>query len=157
MGRTAAGVKGITLRGDDDSVVSMDIIDEGVDILNVTEKGFGKRTPESEYRITNRGGKGILTSKITDKTGQMVSAKPVTGEEDIMIITVSGVLIRMPVSSISSTGRNTQGVILIRIQENEAVATVARIDKEQEEEIEDVSDDMLEEPVVSETDNTEED
>ncbi|MEC0301620.1 DNA gyrase subunit A [Terribacillus saccharophilus] len=157
MGRTAAGVKGITLRGDDDLVVSMDIIDEGVDILNVTEKGFGKRTPESEYRITNRGGKGILTSKITDKTGQMVSAKPVTGEEDIMIITVSGVLIRMPVSSISSTGRNTQGVILIRIQENEAVATVARIDKEQEEEIEDVSDDMLEEPVVSETDNTEED
>nr|WP_318539947.1 DNA gyrase subunit A [Terribacillus saccharophilus] len=157
MGRTAAGVKGITLRGDDDSVVSMDIIDEGVDILNVTEKGFGKRTPESEYRITNRGGKGILTSKITEKTGQMVSAKPVTGEEDIMIITVSGVLIRMPVSSISSTGRNTQGVILIRIQENEAVATVARIDKEQEEEIEDVSDDMLEEPVVSETDNTEED
>jgi DNA gyrase subunit A len=157
MGRTAAGVKGITLRGEDDSVVSMDIIDEGVDILNVTEKGFGKRTPESEYRITNRGGKGILTSKITDKTGQMVSAKPVTGEEDIMIITVSGVLIRMPVSSISSTGRNTQGVILIRIQENEAVATVARIDKEQEEEIEDVSDDMLEEPVVSETDNTEED
>ncbi|MFJ6414760.1 DNA gyrase subunit A [Terribacillus saccharophilus] len=156
MGRTAAGVKGITLRGEDDSVVSMDIIDEGVDILNVTEKGFGKRTPESEYRITNRGGKGILTSKITDKTGQMVSAKPVTGEEDIMIITVSGVLIRMPVSSISSTGRNTQGVILIRIQENEAVATVARIDKEQEEEIEDVSDDMLEEPVVSEADDTEE-
>ncbi|PAD19919.1 DNA gyrase subunit A [Terribacillus saccharophilus] len=156
MGRTAAGVKGITLRGEDDSVVSMDIIDEGVEILNVTEKGFGKRTPESEYRITNRGGKGILTSKITDKTGQMVSAKPVTGEEDIMIITVSGVLIRMPVSSISSTGRNTQGVILIRIQENEAVATVARIDKEQEEEIEDVSDDMLEEPVVSETDDTEE-
>lgn len=156
MGRTAAGVKGITLRGEDDSVVSMDIIDEGVDILNVTEKGFGKRTPESEYRITNRGGKGILTSKITDKTGQMVSAKPVTGEEDIMIITVSGVLIRMPVSSISTTGRNTQGVILIRIQENEAVATVARIDKEQEEEIEDVSDDMLEEPVASETDDTEE-
>jgi DNA gyrase subunit A len=86
----------------------------------------------------------------------MVSAKPVTGEEDIMIITVSGVLIRMPVSSISTTGRNTQGVILIRIQENEAVATVARIDKEQEEEIEAVSDDMLEEPVVSETDDTEE-
>ncbi|MFP7170626.1 DNA gyrase subunit A [Terribacillus sp. 7520-G] len=157
MGRTAAGVKGITLRGDDDSVVSMDILDEGVDILNVTEKGFGKRTPESEYRITNRGGKGILTSKITEKTGQMVSAKPVTGEEDIMIITVSGVLIRMPVSSISVTGRNTQGVILIRIQENEAVATVARIDKEQEEEIEAVSDEMLEEPVEAETDDPEQD
>lgn len=155
MGRTAAGVKGITLRGDDDSVVSMDIIDEGVDILNVTEKGFGKRTPESEYRITNRGGKGILTSKITDKTGQIVAAKPVTGEEDIMIITVSGVLIRLPVSSISITGRNTQGVILIRIQENEAVATVARIDKEQEEEIEAVSDEMLEEPVETETDDPE--
>ncbi|MFP7493231.1 DNA gyrase subunit A [Terribacillus saccharophilus] len=157
MGRTAAGVKGITLRGDDDSVVSMDIIDEGVDILNVTEKGFGKRTPESDYRITNRGGKGILTSKITEKTGQIVAAKPVTGEEDIMIITVSGVLIRMPVSSISVTGRNTQGVILIRIQENEAVATVARIDKEQEEEIEAVSDEMLEEPAETESVDPEQD
>jgi DNA gyrase subunit A len=155
MGRTAAGVKGISLRGEDDSVVSMDIIDEGVDILNVTEKGFGKRTPESEYRITNRGGKGILTSKITDKTGQMVAVKPVSGDEDIMIITVSGVLIRMPVASISVTGRNTQGVILIRIQENEAVATVARIDKEQEEEIEGVSEELLDEPVQHEADNSE--
>jgi DNA gyrase subunit A len=155
MGRTAAGVKGISLRGEDDSVVSMDIIDEGVDILNVTEKGFGKRTPESEYRITNRGGKGILTSKITDKTGQMVAVKPVSGDEDIMIITVSGVLIRMPVASISVTGRNTQGVILIRIQENEAVATVARIDKEQEEEIEGVSEELLDEPVQPEADNSE--
>ncbi|SNZ02207.1 DNA gyrase subunit A [Terribacillus aidingensis] len=155
MGRTAAGVKGISLRGEDDSVVSMDIIDEGVDILNVTEKGFGKRTPESEYRITNRGGKGILTSKITDKTGQMVAVKPVSGDEDIMIITVSGVLIRMPVASISVTGRNTQGVILIRIQENEAVATVARIDKEQEEEIEGVSEELLDVPVQSEADNSE--
>ncbi|WP_077305962.1 DNA gyrase subunit A [Terribacillus halophilus] len=155
MGRTAAGVKGISLRGEDDSVVSMDIIDEGVDILNVTEKGFGKRTPESEYRITNRGGKGILTSKITDKTGQMVAVKPVSGDEDIMIITVSGVLIRMPVASISVTGRNTQGVILIRIQENEAVATVARIDKEQEEEIEGVSEELLDEPVQPEEDNSE--
>ncbi|QXE01717.1 DNA gyrase subunit A [Terribacillus sp. DMT04] len=155
MGRTAAGVKGISLRGEDDSVVSMDIIDEGVDILNVTEKGFGKRTPESEYRITNRGGKGILTSKITEKTGQMVAVKPVSGDEDIMIITVSGVLIRMPVASISVTGRNTQGVILIRIQENEAVATVARIDKEQEEEIEGVSEELLDEPVQPEADNSE--
>jgi DNA gyrase subunit A len=155
MGRTAAGVKGISLRGEDDSVVSMDIIDEGVDILNVTEKGFGKRTPESEYRITNRGGKGILTSKITDKTGQMVAVKPVSGDEDIMIITVSGVLIRMPVASISVTGRNTQGVILIRIQENEAVATVARIDKEQEEEIEGVSEELLDEPVQPEADSSE--
>ncbi|QDP38774.1 DNA gyrase subunit A [Radiobacillus deserti] len=132
MGRTAAGVKGISLRGDD-MVVSMEIIEEGLQVLNVTENGYGKRTPASEYRITNRGGKGIFTSNITDKTGKIVAVKAVTGEEDVMIITVSGVLIRMPVESISVTGRNTQGVRLIRLQEEEKVATVARIDTDDEE------------------------
>lgn len=138
MGRTAAGVKGITLRGDD-KVVSMEIIEDGLHVLNVTSNGYGKRTPANEYRITNRGGKGIFTSQITDKTGAVVTVKAVTGEEDIMIITVSGVLIRMPVESISVTGRNTQGVRLIRLQEDEEVATVARIETSEEEEFDDAT------------------
>ncbi|WP_035426417.1 MULTISPECIES: DNA gyrase subunit A [Sediminibacillus] len=131
MGRTASGVKGISLRGDD-KVVSMEIIEDGLHVMNVTSKGYGKRTPAAEYRITNRGGKGIFTSNLTDKTGKVVAVKAVTGEEDIMIITEAGVLIRMPVEGISITGRNTQGVRLIRVQEGEEVATVARIETEEE-------------------------
>ncbi|GAA0467634.1 DNA gyrase subunit A [Alkalibacillus silvisoli] len=135
MGRTATGVKGITLH-EDDEVVSMEILNEGVDVLTVTSKGYGKRTPESEYRMQNRGGKGILTCKLNPRNGQVVAVKPVTGEEDLMIITVDGVLIRMPSESISMTGRNTQGVRLIRLSDDEAVATVAPVEKEDDEEIE---------------------
>ena len=93
MGRTAAGVKGISLR-DDDEVVSMEIIEPGANILHVTENGYGKQTPEEEYRRINRGGKGVLTCRITDKTGKVVKVKTVTGEEDLMLITIAGVLIR---------------------------------------------------------------
>ncbi|MCZ0702207.1 DNA gyrase subunit A [Natronobacillus azotifigens] len=143
MGRTAAGVKGISLR-ENDEVVSMEIIEDGYHILNVTENGYGKQTHESEYRITNRGGKGVSTCNITEKTGKVVAIKTVTGDEDIMIITASGVLIRMPVEGISKTGRNTQGVRLIRIQEEEKVATVARIELK-EEELEDVVEPLAEE------------
>ncbi|GAB2536904.1 DNA gyrase subunit A [Gracilibacillus alcaliphilus] len=131
MGRTAAGVKGISLR-DDDEVVSMEIIEESQHVLNVTENGYGKRTPVEDYRRTNRGGKGIFTCNITEKTGSVVAVKVVTDEEDIMIMTVSGVLIRMQVEGISITGRNTQGVRLIRLQEDEKVATVAKVDSEEE-------------------------
>ncbi|GGF17282.1 DNA gyrase subunit A [Halobacillus andaensis] len=133
MGRTAAGVKGISLR-EDDKVVSMEIISNDLQVLTVTSKGFGKRTPAEDYRITNRGGKGIITCNLTDKNGYVVATKAVTGEEDAMIITAQGVLIRMPVESISETGRNTQGVRLIRLQDEEEVATVARIESEKEEE-----------------------
>ncbi|WP_096272253.1 DNA gyrase subunit A [Paucisalibacillus globulus] len=133
MGRTAAGVRGISLR-DDDEVVSMEILDSGVQILHVTNKGLGKRTDEDQYRITNRGGKGIFTAKLTEETGHVVSVKAVKGDEDLMLITAAGVLIRIPVEGISQTGRNTQGVRLIRLQENEEVATVAIIDHEDEEE-----------------------
>jgi DNA gyrase subunit A len=133
MGRTAAGVKGISLR-EDDKVVSMEILDDSLQVLTVTSKGYGKRTPASEYRITNRGGKGIITCNLTDKNGQVVATKAVTGEEDVMIITASGVLIRMPLGSISETGRNTQGVRLIRLGDGEEVATVARVESEKEEE-----------------------
>lgn len=135
MGRTAAGVRGISLR-DDDEVVSMEILEKDSQVLHVTNKGVGKRTPEDQYRITNRGGKGIFTCKLTDETGHVVAVKAVTGEEDIMLITVDGVLIRIPVESISQTGRNTQGVRLIRLQEGEEVATIAKITDDEEEEAE---------------------
>lgn len=131
MGRSAAGVKGITLL-EDDEVVGMEILEEGLDILIVTIKGYGKRTPSEEYRIQSRGGKGLKTCNITDKNGQVISVKAVSGEEDLMLITASGVLIRMDVSDISSMGRNTQGVKLIRLDESEQVATVAKVEKSEE-------------------------
>ncbi|TWI59587.1 DNA gyrase subunit A [Halalkalibacter nanhaiisediminis] len=134
MGRTAAGVKGISL-SEDDCVVGMDMIVEGQDVLIVTEKGYGKRTPIEEYRIQNRGGKGIKTCNITEKNGPLVSLKVVSAEHDIMIITASGVIIRTQVEGISTTGRNTQGVTLIRVNEGEEVATVARVDIEDEEDV----------------------
>ncbi|UYZ22076.1 DNA gyrase subunit A [Mesobacillus jeotgali] len=133
MGRTATGVKGITL-SDDDEVVGMEVLEETTEILVVTKNGYGKRTPSEEYRRQGRGGKGIKTCNITDKNGDLVTMKVVTGEEDLMLITTGGVLIRIPVSSISMTGRNTQGVKLISLNkaENEYVATVAKVDKEEE-------------------------
>lgn len=131
MGRTAAGVKGISLR-DDDEVVSMDIFEPGSKILHVTSKGFGKQTSEEEYRKINRGGKGVITAKLTERTGEIVSVKRVNGNEDLMLITVAGVLIRIPVSQISETGRNTMGVHLIRLEEDEEVATVAKIEEDDE-------------------------
>ncbi|KQL51335.1 DNA gyrase subunit A [Heyndrickxia shackletonii] len=135
MGRTATGVKGITLSGEDD-VVGMEILDENNEVLIVTLNGYGKRTPASEYRIQSRGGKGIKTCNITEKNGSLVSVKTVTGEEDLMLITAGGVLIRMAVSDISLLGRNTQGVKLIKLGEDEYVATVAKVEKESEEETE---------------------
>ncbi|WP_419893218.1 DNA gyrase subunit A [Oceanobacillus kimchii] len=136
MGRTAAGVKGISLRGDD-VVVSMEIIEPGSKILHVTNKGFGKQTDEAEYRRINRGGKGVFTCKIDEKTGYVVAVKAVNGDEDLMLITIAGVLIRIQVQDISQTGRNTKGVHLIRLQGGEEVATVTRIEKD-EEEVEDI-------------------
>ncbi|WP_087973951.1 DNA gyrase subunit A [Oceanobacillus rekensis] len=139
MGRTAAGVKGISLR-DDDIVVSMEIIEEDSKILHVTERGFGKQTNESEYRRINRGGKGVFTCKLDEKTGDVVAVKAVKGNEDLMLITIAGVLIRIQVSGISVTGRNTKGVHLIRLQDGEEVATVAKVDEEEvEAEIEEQS------------------
>jgi DNA gyrase subunit A len=133
MGRTATGVKGITL-SQGDEVVGMEVLEESAEILVVTKNGYGKRTPSEEYRRQGRGGKGIKTCNITDKNGDLVTMKVVTGEEDLMLITTGGVLIRIPVSSISMTGRNTQGVKLISLNkaENEYVATVAKVDKEEE-------------------------
>ena len=133
MGRTATGVKGITLR-DGDEVIGMELLEEGSEILVVTLNGYGKRTSEKEYRIQSRGGKGIKTCNVTDKTGTLVAVKAVNGEEDLMIITAAGVIIRMGVEGISQTGRSTQGVKLIRLgdDEHEFVATVGIVEKEEE-------------------------
>ncbi|TFD96556.1 DNA gyrase subunit A [Jeotgalibacillus sp. R-1-5s-1] len=131
MGRTAAGVRGIRLNADDE-VVGMEVLEKDNDILVVTENGYGKRTPEAEYRVQSRGGKGIKTCNITEKNGRLVSVNAVSGNEDIMVITAQGVLIRMDVDGISQTGRSTQGVKLIRLGEEEYVATVTRIEKEEE-------------------------
>ncbi|MEA3321550.1 MAG: DNA gyrase subunit A [Bacillota bacterium] len=131
MGRTATGVKGISI-AENDEVVGMELLDEGLDVLVVTKNGYGKRTPAEEYRVQSRGGKGIKTCNITERNGELVSVKTVTTEEDLMLITASGVLIRMSVDGISQMGRNTQGVKLIRLAENEFVTTVARVDKEDE-------------------------
>ncbi|SES22946.1 DNA gyrase subunit A [Salipaludibacillus aurantiacus] len=159
MGRTAAGVRGISLQ-DDDEVVGMDIIEDHHDILIVTEKGFGKRTPVGEYRQQSRGGKGIKTCNITDKNGDLVSLKVVSNDHDLMVITTNGVIIRMHVEEISQTSRNTQGVRLIRVGDEEYVSTVARVnvDEVDDEEIEEENGDMEEstEPEVSQ-DNTEAD
>ncbi|MBS2967221.1 DNA gyrase subunit A [Metabacillus sp. KIGAM252] len=132
MGRTATGVKGINLSNGDE-VVGMEILEENTDILIVTRNGFGKRTPAGEYRIQSRGGKGLKTCNITEKNGSVVSFKASTGEEDLMLITANGVLIRMDVNDISTMGRNTQGVRLIRLAENHHVSTVALVEKEEPE------------------------
>jgi DNA gyrase subunit A len=140
MGRTAGGVRGIKLR-DGDEVVGMEIVEPGQEILVVTEKGYGKRTSEEDYRLQSRGGVGLKTIQITDKNGPMVAVKTVDGSEDLMLITINGMLIRMDVNDISLIGRSTQGVRLIRLGDDELVATVAKVEKaeealEDEEEIE---------------------
>ncbi|OUM87581.1 MAG: DNA gyrase subunit A [Bacillus thermozeamaize] len=128
MGRTATGVKGITL-AEGDYLIDMDIVDEKANVLVVTDKGYGKQTPISEYRPQTRGGKGIKTLNVTERNGRVVALKVVYPEDDVMIITQLGIMIRLNLSEVSVIGRNTQGVKLIQIREDEddRVATVARI------------------------------
>lgn len=134
MGRAAAGVKGISL-AKNDMVIDMDIVHEGATVLIVTENGYGKRTPIEEYRAQTRGGKGIKTLNVTQRNGAIVGLKVIRAEDDIMIITQAGVLIRLNVDTISTMGRYTQGVRLIRLDgEDQRVATVARVEKSEVEE-----------------------
>jgi DNA gyrase subunit A len=133
MGRSATGVKGITL-ADNDYVIDMDIVMPGKDVMIVTKKGYGKRTPISEYRSQSRGGKGIKTLNITKKNGPVVGHAMVSEEEDLMIVTQAGVVIRMNISGISTLGRYAQGVRLIKMAKDEEVATVARVQITDEEE-----------------------
>lgn len=126
MGRTASGVKGMTLRGDD-IVVSMDIAIKDQDVLVISENGFGKRTPVEEYTLHGRGGKGMLTYKISDKTGRIVGARVVQNEDEMMLINTSNVAIRLNVADISVTSRNAMGVTLMRTLEEEKVVAIAKI------------------------------
>ena len=128
MGRTASGVRGITLADENDEVVgTVSVSDMSKDILVVSEKGYGKRSKLEDYRITNRGGKGVKTINITEKTGYLVALKDVTDKDDLMIITRKGLTIRIPVADLRVMGRATQGVKLINIKENDAIAAVAKV------------------------------
>lgn len=131
MGRSARGVRGIRLR-ESDYVVGMDILEEGSEVLVITEKGYGKRTSADEYSIRGRGGKGVKTANITEKNGNLAGLTTVQGDEDVMLITNKGVIIRMSVSSISQTGRATLGVRLIKVAEDVIVSTMAKVEPEAE-------------------------
>lgn len=133
MGRSARGVRGIRLNPGD-AVIGMDIIEEGAYLTIISEKGYGKRTPVSEYRVQTRGGKGIITSKITLKTGHAVGMKVVKDNDEIMLINLSGIIIRMNVNEISKMGRSTQGVKLMKVPENESVVSIAKISSDEEKE-----------------------
>ena len=137
MGRTASGVRGITLDGH--NCIGAELADDNKEILIVTEKGYGKKTIISEYRATKRGSKGVNALNITDKNGGIASFKLVEPNKDLMIITNSGIIMRMPLDQISTMGRVTQGVRLINLKDNQTVATISLVDKEEstEESIED--------------------
>ncbi|AWA30673.1 DNA gyrase subunit A [Flavobacterium magnum] len=135
MGRTASGVRGITLQDENDEVIGMVTVnDMNSEILVVAENGYGKRSSLEEYRVTNRGGKGVKTLNITEKTGKLVSINSVTDADDLMIINKSGLTIRMAVEDLRVMGRATQGVRLINIKGNDSIAAVTKVMKEDEEE-----------------------
>jgi DNA gyrase subunit A len=165
MGRTASGVRGITLADDNDEVVGMIIVNNPKEetVLVVSENGYGKRTfiddPETGdqiYRLTNRGGKGVKTISITEKTGHLVSLKSVTDQDDLMIIKKSGVAIRMSMSQLRTMGRATQGVKLINIKDGDAIAAVAKIMVDDEDKVENVDDIKTQDDKTQDDTNNEE-
>ncbi|MFN4764078.1 DNA gyrase subunit A [Gillisia sp. Q332] len=140
MGRNASGVRGITLANDKDEVVGMIAVnDMDANVLVVSENGYGKRSKLEDYRITNRGGKGVKTISVTDKTGELVTIKNVTDKDDLMIINKSGLAIRMSIENLRVMGRATQGVKLINLKGNDAIAAVAKVMKDEDE----VEDELL--------------
>ena len=140
MGRNASGVRGVRLKDGKDEVVGMlSVNDMDSDILVVSENGYGKRSKLDDYRITNRGGKGVKTISITEKTGNLVSIKNVSDGDDLMIINKSGIAIRMEVNSLRVMGRATQGVRLISLKENDSIAAVAKVVLD-EDEVQDIDD-----------------
>ncbi|RYJ42458.1 DNA gyrase subunit A [Flavobacterium beibuense] len=160
MGRSASGVRGITLQDDNDEVIGMiSVNDMNSEILVVSEKGYGKRSSLEDYRITNRGGKGVKTLNITDKTGKLVAINNVTDADDLMIINKSGLTIRMQVSDLRVMGRATQGVRLINIKGNDSIAAVAKVMREEEGEdvidAEDVSAETTDDTTANENQNQE--
>jgi DNA gyrase subunit A len=128
MGRNASGVRGVRLQGADDAVVGMVVVKQtNTQLLVLSANGFGKRSSLEDYRITNRGGKGVKTISITPKTGSLIGIAEVNDTNDLMIITTEGIAIRMPVESIRQAGRATQGVRLIRLREGDAIAAMAKL------------------------------
>ena len=163
MGRTASGVRGIRLR-EDDYVIGVDLLTEDSEVLIITEKGYGKRTKASEYAIKGRGGKGIKTANITSKNGNLAGLTTVKGEEDIMLITNTGVIIRFNVSAVSQTGRATLGVRVIRVADDVKVSTMAKVEPEDEKEDSELLENSIEDSsveieetsdVIQEADSTE--
>ena len=134
MSRIATGVRGVNLR-DGDQVVGAGVITEGDEVLVITEKGYGKRTLASEYPTKGRGGKGIKTANITDKNGPLAGLMTVTGEEDLMIITNTGVIIRTSVANISQTGRSTMGVKVMRLDQNAQIVTFTSVEADDKEDV----------------------
>jgi DNA gyrase subunit A len=132
MGRTASGVRGVRLASDDDEVIGMIVMKENEEVLVVSEKGYGKRSSLEDYRVINRGGKGVKTLNITDKTGSLIAIKAVLDDDDLMIITQNGILIRMAVSDMRIMGRATQGVRLINLKDDDKIGAVARVEYDPE-------------------------
>jgi len=154
MGRNASGVRGITLSHKDDEVVGMIAVnDQESNILVVSENGYGKRSDLEDYRVTNRGGKGVKTINVTEKTGGLVAIKVVTDDDDLMIINKSGIAIRLAVANLRVMGRATQGVKLINIKDNDSIAAVAKV--AHEEEIDELIDEEVENGIDIENNNEE--
>ena len=165
MGRTASGVRGIKLRDEKDIVVGMICVnDMESSVLVVAENGYGKRSSIEEYRITNRGGKGVKTINITEKTGDLISLKNVTDEDDLMVINKSGITIRIGVNTLREMGRATQGVKIIRLRDEDSIASVAKVSKFKEDEQVEldeegnpiISEDLNEEIIYNDDDTTNE-
>ena len=162
MGRTAAGVKGVTLADENDRIVGVLAIDNPRStVLIVSQHGFGKRSLLEDYRITHRGGKGVSTIKITEKTGKLIAMKDVTDDDDLMIINRSGIAIRLHVDSLRVLGRNTQGVKLIDLRKNDIIAAVCVVPRQEDDEFEDENietsdlNESMEEQPLNESENTE--
>jgi DNA gyrase subunit A len=151
MGRNASGVRGITLASDDDEVIGMIAVNEmDTDILVVSANGYGKRSKLDDYRITNRGGKGVKTISVTEKTGELVAIKNVSDSDDLMIINRSGLAIRMSVDNLRVMGRATQGVRLINLKSNDAIAAVAKVMKDDEEVVEELLEELTDTDISDE-------
>jgi len=130
MGRTASGVRGIDVE-DGDQVIAADVVQEGVSILTVTERGYGKRTPLEEYRLQSRAGKGIIDIKTGGRNGNVVGMLQVRESDDVLVVTTKGKIIRLPAADVSSQGRNTWGVRIIDLEADDRVGSIARVEAEQ--------------------------
>ena len=154
MGRTATGVRGVRL-GKGDVVVGLVVINRASTILVVTNKGYGKRSDLDDYRITHRGGKGVITIKTSEKNGKMIAIREVNDNDELVIITKNGMVIRQSVKDLRVMGRNTQGVRLIRLNEDDSIADIARVISE-DEDLNGNGDTKKDESVTDKTEDTEE-